>query len=511
MIKLSQIFILSFSVFFLQTSVVSANLSGDAKGILKVLPQKKLTLDMVLQQGLNSDSFEIIGVQGLQKELLNFSRRAPLAVGFSGRIVEGSDKSSPHRPGSSYNAQSLIGALSVSKAFLSGTSLSLQSNYQNIDSRSTSFLGQGDGIHSQYHENKIVFNLRQDLWKNSFGYATRKSLESLEVQERNVTNEVSVNIENWAYELLHNYYNTWLFQSRVKVEEENDQRQRRLRKVTKLKLQRGTAERPDFLQAKSAEKNTYQNLKRAEQDLGNMWRHLVVTLKFPEKWLDIDPLLVSIELDEPIPQAESFCRQPLDLGSNLKIISLREKSKAARLNLAAAKNKLLPDVYFGLKLTSNGVKSADGGYPLKDSLENKNRGVFVELGVSIPMGNYENKANLVRATMSERSTRYSLSNIEGDLKINWKGQCLNLKRLIEKREKLKSIRMMQKQRVELEEKRFRVGQVAIFNVIQAGNDAALADFSLKRSEVEVRLSAWEILKMGGELTAHLKKLMGNRK
>lgn len=483
----------------------------NALKLLNSLPEKSLTLDLILKRGLTTDSFEIIKLQNLEEKILNNAAQIPFDTYLSTSVIQGNDKSRPTQPGVPYSNRFLQGQLKLSRNFSTGTLISLESNYSDRSLPSRAFSIIGDDIYSKYYENKIHLNIRQNLLKDSFGYASRKQLKAINTQKKNVKNKFAVNTENWAYALIQNFYTAWLLQSQVHVAKANYNRQKKLRKITNLKFKRGTSVKSDLLQVKSAEKNSKHNLDNAIQELGNIWHNLVIQLNFPQDWLDINPLLVPMKLDQPIAKAKLSCKKDLDLKSNWQVKSLTEQYKADQLKLSAAKNQMLPEVYLGLKLSSNAVSNNDKLQAFTDSLQNKNQGLFVELGVSIPLGNYEGKSKLAQEYMNKNISQRRLSSLKKTLTVDWKNECLNLLRLIKKKKQLKWVKFMQKQRATLEKKRFRIGKVPVFNNIQAGLDSALADIAFKQSKVHLRLSAWKILTMNSQLITYITKLSGIQK
>ncbi|MBE8222004.1 MAG: TolC family protein [Bdellovibrionales bacterium] len=494
----------------LQAKLKKYKIPKKALKLLNSLPDKSLTLDLILKKGLTSDNFEIIKLQNLEKRVLKYAAKIPFDTYISASVLKGNDKSASTRPGSPYNNQLTNGNLKLSSNFLTGTSVSLESAYKNNNSLSPSFTGSGSEIHTKYHENKISLNLRQDLLKNSFGYYERKTLQALNIQKQNVKNKFSVNVENWSYKLIETFYTAWLLKAKVQVAQSNYYRQRRLKNITYLKFKRGTAKKSDLLQTQSAEKNSKQNLNSSKQDLENIWRNLVVQLNFPKDWLNINPFLIPIKLDNPIFKALKSCKKDLDIKSNWEVKSLTKQYKASQLNLSAAKNQMLPEVYFGLKLSSNAVNPDNPSQALQDSLQNKNKGVFVELGLSIPIGRYKEKSKLAKSVMNKKILQYRLSSLKKTIQTKWKNECLNLLRLKKKKKELQLVKSMQKQRAKLEEKRFRIGKVPVFNNIQAGLDSALSKLAFKQSEVSLRLSAWRILKMNSKLINYINKLSSNK-
>lgn len=473
--------------------------------LLNSLPKKSLTLEVILKKGFSSDNFAIIKAQTLEEEVLKYSARIPFDTYLSTSILKGDDKSASIQPDAPYKNSFTHGSLKLSRNFYTGTSVSLESNYQNNNSYSTTS-GLEKDIHTQYNENKIILNIRQNLLKDTFGYSSRKTLQAIKIQKQNVQNKFSINVENWTYQLIETFYTAWLLKSKVQVARANYKRQKKLKKITYLKFKRGTSKKADLLQAQSAEKNSKQNLNSARQDFENLWRSLVIQLGFPKNWLNINPMLIPIKLDQPIFKAKKSCKKNLDFKSNWKFKSLTKQYKAAQLNLSAAKNKMLPDLYLGLKLSSNAITPDNKTQAFTNSLQNKNKGLFIELGLSIPLEKFKEKSQLAKKLMKKNISQRRLSALKKTLQAEWTNECLQLSRLIKKKKVLKQIKFMQKQRATLEEKRFRIGKVTVFNIIQAGLDASISKLAFKEAEVQLRLSSWKILKMDSQLITYITEL-----
>jgi translation initiation factor 2 alpha subunit (eIF-2alpha) len=64
----------------------------------------------------------------------------------------------------------------------------------------------------------------------------------------------------------------------------------------------------------------------------------------------------------------------------------------------------------------------------------------------------------------------------------------------------------QQERSRLEEERFKIGRTGTFQVIQAGDDATFAEFSLRTVEVERRMAAWKVRKQAGRAKPWLESL-----
>lgn len=496
-----------FCIFFFLTFPLHAKkyrVSKSTAKLLNSLPKKSFSLNVILKKGLTTDSFEIIKLQNLEEKVIKYTSKIPFSTYLSAWFLKGTEKYT------NYNRHNSLSGLRLNRNFSTGTTIFAESNYANNSFSSFSSRARQE-LFPEDNSNKINLNIRQNLLKDIFGYASRKKLKALNLKQQNVQNQFFVNTENWTLQLIKTFYTAWFLQSTVRLATDNYNRQKRLRKITYLKFKRAVSKKSDFLQTKSAEKNSKQNLNSAKQDLENTWRNLVIKLSLSEQWLNVNPLLIPIVLDNPVFKAKKFCKKDLDLESNLEFQFLKKKYNISQLNLSAAKNQMLPEVFLNLKFKSNTINKDTKIQNLKNSLINKNRGFALELGLSVPLERYKEKSQLAQAQMTKSILQRHLSSLKKTLKINWKNECLNLLRLIEKKKELKSVKFMQQQRANLTEKHFRIGKSVVFNTVQAGIEATLAKLAFKKTEIDVRLSAWKILKMNSTLINYINNLINDKK
>ena len=130
----------------------------------------------------------------------------------------------------------------------------------------------------------------------------------------------------------------------------------------------------------------------------------------------------------------------------------------------------------------------------------------VGLLLSLPLFDFERKANLHAATAEMIQAEALASAADRGLPLEWKNSCQNVKRWEEARVDLEEAYRSQLTRADLEEKRFQLARVATLNVIQAGDELAQAAADLRQAEVELRLAAWKVRRIHGDIPAFLKSI-----
>ncbi len=97
-----------------------------------------------------------------------------------------------------------------------------------------------------------------------------------------------------------------------------------------------------------------------------------------------------------------------------------------------------------------------------------------------------------------------LESAKDDQSLYWLNQCANLDRLKLTAKDAALAAKNQEARADLEERRFRLGRSTTFNVIQAGDDATQANVYQKAVDVELRLVAWDVLRLRNQVFSQLK-------
>lgn len=496
----------SFGVGFLlfQSEVSWSNtLPPKAQALLNSFPGKTLSLELIVGRAQqSSDSYSLAVVNQSQIDAQWLTAKAALDTTLSSGISYVSDQNEATSSFATTKNVSTVYSLGAETRFRTGTTLSAELQHSN-SALEYATLGE-----SEFHQTTGKISLSQDLWKNAFGIGVRHALTAGELSRE--VNRLSVleKKEEWLSSMIDVYYRAWLAQANVLAAERSLKLRNQLLKITRIKLRRGTSERPDFLQARNAHSRSQIELESSKQALGDIWRHLVLSLKLPEDWIFIDPILIPIQIDEPIEDAKRLCgkdyRRSVPGSSTISKLTAIQ-AKANQKLFEQAKNNMNPNLTLGVSLESNGVDEKSGEtFSEMASVDHPNWGIGLNL--SFPLSRHQQRAELQQATANRDRAETQASQASSDLKVNWINACSDLSRLNRALELRDRSYKEQAERVRLEERRFRIGKVPLLNVIQAGDDLTAAEIALKNTEVETRTAAWRVKQLYGHTEAYLYEL-----
>lgn len=468
-------------------------LPAEALRILQVLPQRAVTLDLVLSRAIQrSDSYQSIISQASAADAAYHRGRIPLETRLYGKSVWGDNRNETPIIFQPSGIDSHAVQLGVSTAFLSGTNLNFELTQNSVEQTISN-------ARSQYYESKAQATLTQNFWQDAFGEATRAQANAGIKGREAAKAAIEVAVQDWALSLMELFYGSWLAQSRVQTAKANLARRERLEKITKIRERRGTSEEPDLLQASSARMNASVQLAEAEQALGERWRGLVVSLKLPEAWLAIDPSLIPIMLDNPVPAARAACERKANrVDSETDIASVRRRELellAAEQTLAAAESRLNPDIELVAGLTANGIDARSRSTSFAEARRAAHPNWVAGINVNFPLSRHAEKMEWSQAISSRDAAAALASDAKEQAHLDWLNQCKDLERMGKTVEVLSIAFSSQAKRARLEERRFEIGRGTILAVIQAGDDATASELSLRNSEAFLRQVAWRVLRL----------------
>lgn len=499
--------ILSFSV------MPTLGLATSTNEVLNQLPDRKITLDLIIGYALKSNGFKATISNGANSEVVKLKAESPLDWKLTAKWLTVRDLTKPQSLLSPEEVDSQSLSLGVGKYFRTGTTFSVEWLNKKID---TNFSSNSTGNpvfdsllrdRSEYTP-EINISLRQDLWKNSFGSATRNQLEAASLQKSSQLIQFKESLKDWYFDLLKTYYSAWLAQEQVRQADADYQRQLRLFRVSEARHRHGNTELADFLQVKVGLNLAQQRLEGSKQKLFSLWRDIVYQLELPTTWLEINAVDLPVVLDEPIAEAVKYCSENFDGQKHALLEQARTDKLAASSQALAASQKLAPDLYLFANLKSGSRASS---YDSAVSQVKKGEYPTTTYGVQLDwfIDSSAEKAQWIEARSAELRTQAFYGLKESSLKSTWIGQCENLKRLVQFNEQLVIARKDQLQRLDLEEKRFREGRSLLFQVIQAQGDLQNTLNLESQNASELRLSAWQVVRYSNEFEAKFDRIVGS--
>lgn len=500
------------SVFFLllvsSVSSAKASLPSDAKKLIESLPNKAITLDVVLGRAIqSSESYRQVLAQFPLVEVPVIQARAAFDPIINAKYEWSDNRNETTNPAMPTNLKGSTYGLGISSYFATGTGVSVD-----LESGSSEFqfATQAGTQDINNFQTRMTLGIAQNLWKDAFGSATRSNEDAAERQKAAALAQFYDSIESWSFGIMNVFYDAWLAKMRAMAMQENLRRREKLERIMQLKIRRGTAELPDLLQVKSAHTAAKIQESEAMQNLKDRWQGLVLNLKLPESWLDIDPRLIPIDVDDPITSALQICRNPpskLDPENAPNSVKrVIEDAKAADQRLRAAESMAKPDLKLRAAATFNGVDNVSRQTTFDEARNFENPGYSVGLQLTYPLYSRTEEAQYRSALAEKSRAEASARNAEDQWKLDWISGCSNLKRLSDSVSQLREARENQLRRARLDEQRFEIGRTQIFSVVQAGDDATLADLNLRTVEVQLRLAAWRIHRLNDGMKAYFQSL-----
>lgn len=476
--------------------------SSKTKQIFQRLPEGQLSLDFVLAKSLaSSDSFKSIQAQKESIEASALESRSGLdthAFIATSYYKNDNNEASIFEPKSSRTY-----SLGVSKLFATGTKLGLEWGDSQSSLQSLNTFQKPNGSLAK-------FTFKQSLWRDSFGYLTRRNLESGVFTSQASLSMMKGSVENWALGLVNIYYGALLARSRLLSSKTNFESRKRLLEVTRAKLSRGTAERPDFLQVESALLQTKANFQQAANELQQTWRELAVSLKLDEKWIEIAAEEIPLSFDKPHEVALQLCADKSIAASSveksIEVQSWKNKLQASEALHRAAQNAYSPQLDLEGEIGGSGALGT-ASERAESSINGSNPTWKIGLKLELPL-----EWSLEKAQIQRRATQHIYDQAMFDMaqsnhRTSWVNSCLKLKVLLESKSDLEKANSILSERVQLEERRFQIGLTNTFNVILAGDDKSNSDLILNQTSVALNQTAWQILRLNGMIESHLNEVI----
>ena len=502
-------FIFSILVLLL-TSYAHGKLPADAQRVVDSLPDKALTMELILAIGAKSaESFKEVESQYLLIPASELSGEAAFTPQFTASATHSDDRSEPtNTTTSTKSAVARVYDMGVSKYFSSGTGLELKFTHTDAD---LEYFGTPSAFSTpSYYESELSLGLTQSLLKDPLGYSSRRTLKASKLLSEAQKHRADAGLEEWTRQISNLYYAAWQAKKNLLIADDALKRRNQLLKTTRLKAKRGTSEKPDLLQVESVQLLAVNQKAQAEQELNNHWRNLILSLKLPAEWIQVDPRFVPIKLDNPISKAEAQCKSFRKKGvpkSESAVVRMNQAiSESANLLAEARKKEMLPELNLVGSVAYNAIDNTNSTDTISDATNGENPAWTLGLNLTIPFSFDSEKASYLQAYSDQVRNTSQYNSAKDDLRVAWMNDCSGLDSLLESNKRAKIAFNKQRQRERLERKRFGLGRIPVFNYIQAGDDAAEAERAYSQQQVMLRQLSWQILRNASQINDIMKKL-----
>lgn len=487
------------------TTPVPKALPPEAKKYLDSLPQKKLTLDLIIGQAVNEAAIFNVHRSEIYRaestELKNLAvEDLKLTAGYNYFDLQ-TDPLNPRF--NTIRSSGWLASVGAEQYLTSGTTLSV--------------LGTHGPQKLQYETNPTVdvsatalsVGIKQSLLGDMFGAYNRNLIKSGTQFKKSIIEGMMNQIELSTMDIITMYYQTWLKQQIAQNLKEGQERKDKLVGILKGQERRRILETADLLQVESLTLSTQADYLNTKRDLQGVWEQLVINLKLPQELLKVDASEIPIALDSPETKSVNLCHQLTfaDLQKNSYAIKeVESASLAADQQMKALKYKLMPDLTVNANYTANGVDPS-ARETFKNVEGNDYPAITAGVNLSFPIQNRAQKSLYLAARAQYEQANYKRKVLLDNLQASWSVLCKTLDQKRISRDIYQQVNLKNKKRVTLENKRFHMGRLRPLEWTQAEETEAADYLKYQMAEVEVRQVSWEIQRQSGAMSDYLKPLI----
>lgn len=467
----------------------------------------QLTLPLILKGALNTAQFKKLQLELLVKdnarERIAGQLDAQLGLNLS---LLSSQAQSASGPLSADNTQHYQLKMSHNKLFKTGTALSAE---WLLEHRATAFKAEQLPDNDSY-QSQFAFTIKQSLGRNRFGKAFAAQLDAARTQAQATEEQVEAKMEEMLLGIVDIYYRAWLLRAQLSAAQRQLNLQWRLYKVTQAKHELGTAEATDLLQSKNALALARQRVRDTEKTLKDIWYQLVIPMRLPPTYLDVEMQKLTLSLGNDTDFAVATCQdwqaQNYHNLHSAQLDFLQASQAALRQRLYVQKDKLWPDIFVSLRVANNG---ADASFvkSLNGSFLSVNPTLALTAGIALTLSNQTALVDIKDTLQQQHMTELSIEQAQDGLRLTALTVCERMQRLLAKEKSLRRVLRNSKRRVALLEERFNLGQVDVLSVIQAGGSVIDTELRLQETVRDMTTSAWKIRRNAGGMMDHLQSML----
>lgn len=504
-----------FCLFVSFCSVSRSVLPPKAQSYLDKIPERRLTLPYVIKVALkNAEAYKMLAYQYATADIESQVVGAITDTSLSVDGVYTDDNSVKTNPFSPLRTKQWKYNFGLNKYWSSGTRTSLGWEYENSTSEfdQTFISGFGSGFATDFKQSTAVILLEQNLLKDSFGSSFRNKRRAAKKRGESIQWQTRSDLEKLTLDFILQYYNAWLTQQQVRSIQEQVRRQKKLVRILTKRSRKGAVEKPDLIQVEALLASNQAKLAVTQTSLAKQWEALVISLKLPSEFLEVNPMEVPLDIDNPIPLGVRVCghKEP---QKNANIVVLEKKLEGLDADFKAAKNSSLPDLklvagYRGNSIDPRASQTMQNVLAGRDD-DGFGRGPSWNMGLKLiwPLSNSEARAERTKKYIEKEQVASELRTAVDTLKVEWRDLCRRLR--VEKNNDriFKSVVLEQKKRVKAEGRRFSLGRATVNQLVTAEDDLGLWEYNSQQKEIEVRQLSWQVQKYSGELYKSIKSMV----
>ncbi len=387
---------------------------------------------------------------------------------LSGSVWHQMDNSQKTSPLFGSRTDNTAWSLSASKQLIYGTSLGVSFSSLRQRVYDANVNGMALSPDNAIYEPGLEFSIVQPLLNNGFGYMDRRNIQSVKKNHQSNQLEITYEKQRMRYNALKLYWQLYFLSRHIEVQEKAIVFANEFLHTMTRKYNLGAEEKTDLLNAKvnvSQREQEMLNLKNTQQLLEQKIKHLL-TIDY-DVHIRISPKQPN-KIDIPVFNSSIIANA---LNQRSDYLSLKEIVAKQNIDIVMAKNSKYPRIDLSTSLALNDIE--DSYYKALGGLSH----VDWQIGLSVqfPLENTHARAKYKQSKAQQAKALYALKMRENEIENQIKRSVQLLKNNHMLYEERLSFLSMQKNKLALEMKKYRLGRSSAYMIIQYQSDCVLAD------------------------------------
>lgn len=479
------------------------------KEFLDMIPGGEIDFAMIVDLGYRySDSAALVKANLKTKEILALQAKATETSTLGGAVSQSANRNEQANP---FAAQ-ILSARQISTNWQTnldtGTSFRAEVSSNQTDLR---FTTPGTPPIPEY-ESRLSFSLRQSLWRNGFGKNQNAVKEAANSRSSSINASFASELGSWLLNLHNLYAEAWFAQKRVQFANERIKIQQRLLRIINVLRSRGTALETDSLNVRQTLMSQKKSADSSKLSLKELWHRLIILLKLPERFLELDPSKIPISLSSGDDLMQNYCKaSDLSFAVSDDVpahAALKQEIEALKLDSKRLVNETKPDLYLALSAGANDWDNEFSRTATR-TVGFKHPDYLISLGVEVDMRQNIRDVEYLQNSLNLQRSELQLSSIKAEARIQWTNACATVRSLLQDKEQLEKIISLGKRRSRLEEERFALGKVTAETVIRASSELVANQEALALTEISLARSFWQLKDLKAEIPTFIKQAVAN--
>ncbi|MCR4321756.1 MAG: TolC family protein [Candidatus Brocadiaceae bacterium] len=306
----------------------------------------------------------------------------------------------------------------------------------------------------------------------------------------------AIEISNAAQEA---YWNLVKAIEDLKVANKSKERAEDLLRKNKIQVETGTLAPIEIIDAEAGVASRVEAIISAENAVKDKEDELKKIMNFADTDIISDAAVIPTDKPDFIPKkVELKDTIRIAMGKRPELLELQLETENADMQTRRRKNELYPALDFtaGVRYTGLGEDIGDSN---DSTFSEKFQGEFFALALEIPLGNRSARSEYNKSKLTKQQAGLNVKKKELDIVVEVRKSVRQVMTNIERVNATRKARELAQKRLEVEEKKYRVGRSTSLEILRAQEDLATAEGNEAKAIIDYEISLGNLEKAKGTI------------